>query len=147
MHVDEVVVGDLVRLQAGDQVVADGTLEAADALQLDESILTGEFEPVARAAGEEVRSGSFVVEGIGAFRVEAVGADSYAARITGEARTFRHPRSPLERALNRLLFVLVGVMVPLGLAARLRALGPAHGRSTRRCRPRSRRSSRSYRRG
>jgi cation-transporting P-type ATPase E len=62
-----------------------------------------------------VRSGSFAVEGVGAYTVTAVGDDSYAARLTGEARSFRHPRSPLERALNRLLLVLVGVMVPLGV--------------------------------
>src|SRR5205085_2535054 len=49
-----------------------------------------------------------------AFEVSAVGADSYAEKLTGEARGFRHPRSPLERALNRLLLFLVAVMVPLG---------------------------------
>jgi cation-transporting ATPase E len=114
VHVDEVVLGDLIRVQPGDQVVADGTLEQAASLRVDESILTGESRAVARAAAEEVRSGSFVVEGTGAYVVTAVGADSYAARITGEARTFRHPRSPLERALNRLLLALVVVMVPLG---------------------------------
>jgi cation-transporting P-type ATPase E len=112
--VEEVVPGDLVRVQAGDQVVADGTLERADALALDESILTGESRAVTRAAGEEVRSGSFAVEGAGTFVVRAVGEASYAQRLAGEAREFRHPRSPLERALNRLLFVLAGVMVPLG---------------------------------
>jgi magnesium-transporting ATPase (P-type) len=113
--VEEVVVGDLLLLQAGDQVVADGRLEEAADLSLDESILTGESEPAAKAAGDEVRSGSFAVEGAGAYRVDAVGASSYAARVAGEARAFRHPRSPLERALNRLLFALVGVMVPLGV--------------------------------
>jgi P-type E1-E2 ATPase len=61
-----------------------------------------------------VRSGSFAVEGAGAYVVEAVGAESYAERITGEARAFRHARSPLERALNRLLLVLVALMIPLG---------------------------------
>jgi cation-transporting P-type ATPase E len=114
--VAELVVGDLVRLGPGDQIVADGHLAEADTLRLDEAILTGEAEPVAREVGDEVRSGSFAVEGIGAYLVSAVGADSYAARLTGEARSFRHPRSPLERALNRLLFVLVGAMVPLGVA-------------------------------
>jgi len=112
--VEEVVVGDLVRLQAGDQIVADGTLAETDALALDESILTGESRPVTRAAGEEVRSGSFAVEGAGAYLVTAVGEQSYAQRIAGEAREFRHPRSPLELALNRLLLVLTGIMVPLG---------------------------------
>ena len=115
LPVAEVVVGDLLRLSPGDQIVADGHLTEADALRLDEAILTGEAEPVAREVGDEVRSGSFAVEGIGAYIVSAVGSDSYAARLTGEARSFRHPRSPLERALNRLLFVLVGVLVPLGV--------------------------------
>src|SRR5215218_1150925 len=116
LRVEDVVVGDLVELRAGDQVVADGPVEEARGLLLDESILTGESRPVARAAGEEVRSGSFAVEGSGAYMVTAVGAESYAERIAGEAREFRHPRSPLERSLNRLLLVLVGVMVPLGAA-------------------------------
>jgi cation-transporting P-type ATPase E len=115
LPVEEVVVGDLVRVGPGDQVVADGTLARAEWLRLDESILTGESRPVQRAAGEEIRSGSFVVEGVAEYLVNAVGADSYAERLTGQARSFRHPRSPLERALNRLLFVLVAVLVPLGI--------------------------------
>jgi P-type E1-E2 ATPase len=113
--VEELAVGDLVHLEPGDQVVADGTLEHAVSLRLDESILTGESRPVERQAGDEIRSGAFAVEGSGKYVVTAVGEDSYAARLTGEARRFRHPRSPLERALNRLLFALVAVMVPLSL--------------------------------
>jgi cation-transporting P-type ATPase E len=116
LPVEELVVGDLVRVGPGDQIVADGTIEQAETLRVDESILTGESESVVRDVGESVRSGSFAVEGVGAYTVSAVGAESYAVRLTGEARSFRHPRSPLERALNRLLFVLVAVMVPLGLA-------------------------------
>ena len=115
VHVDQLVPDDLVRLEPGDQVVADGTLEHADSLRIDESILTGESRAVERRTGDEVRSGSFAVEGIGIYTVTAVGEDSYAARLTGEARTFRHPRSPLERALNRLLLILVALMVPLAV--------------------------------
>ena len=115
LGVADVVPDDLVLLEAGDQLVADGRVEEASGLRLDESILTGESEPVGRGVGDEVRSGSFAVEGAGSYVVTAVGAESYAERIAGEARAFRHPRSPLERALNRLLLVLVGVMVPLGL--------------------------------
>ena len=101
--VEEVVVGDLVRLAPGDQVVADGVVETSAVLRIDESILTGESRPVPREAGDQIKSGSFLVEGIGSYRVRAVGPESYAARVAGEARAFRHPRSPLERALNRLL--------------------------------------------
>ena len=113
--VADVLTGDLVRVEAGDQLVADGRLEEASGLRLDEAILTGESQAVPRGPGEEVRSGSFAVEGAGAYVVTAVGPESYAERIAGEARAFRHPRSPLERALNRLLLILVAVMVPLGL--------------------------------
>ncbi|MER3411799.1 MAG: magnesium-transporting ATPase, partial [Thermoleophilia bacterium] len=115
LPVEEIVVGDLVRVQAGDQIVADGRLLSAHGLALDESILTGESRPVERGPGEEVRSGAFVAEGIGEYEVSAVGAESYAFRVTRIARSFRHPRSPLERALNHLLLLLVAVMVPLGL--------------------------------
>ena len=62
-----------------------------------------------------MRAGSYCVEGSGAYRAEAVGADTYAERLVGEAREFRHPRSPLERALDRLILVLSAAMVPLGL--------------------------------
>lgn len=112
--VDQVVPDDLVLLQPGDQLIADGRLSSASDLRLDESILTGESEPARRTAGQEVRSGAFVVEGTGTYEVTAVGDESFAERITGEARSFRHPRSPLERAVNRLLYALVSLVVALG---------------------------------
>ncbi len=115
LPVSSVVEGDLIRLQPGDRVVADGRLVDGEGLSLDESILTGESQAVRREPGQELRSGSFAVEGAGDYLATAVGATSYAARLAGEARSFRHPRSPLERSLNRLLLVLVAAMVPLGV--------------------------------
>jgi P-type E1-E2 ATPase len=112
--VEDVLVDDVALLEPGDQVTADGELLAAADLRLDESILSGESEPAHRLVGEEVRSGAFVVEGTGTYRVGAVGGDSFASKVTGEARSFRHPRSPLERAVNRLLYVLVALVVGLG---------------------------------
>lgn len=114
--VGEVVVGDLVRLATGDQVVADGRLTAADGLALDESNLTGESEAVRGEPGREVFSGSFVVEGVGSFEATAVGPDSRASRLAATARAFRHPRSPLEKAMDRLLIIFVAVMLPLAIA-------------------------------
>jgi cation-transporting P-type ATPase E len=114
--VDEVVVGDLVRIGSGDQIAADGDLVRAEGLALDESELTGESEPVLRRVGDPVLSGSFAVEGEGDFEATAVGAASHAAQLTETARAFRHPRSPLEKAMDRLLIVMVGLMAPLGIA-------------------------------
>jgi cation-transporting P-type ATPase E len=112
--VNEVLVGDVALLEPGEQITADGKLLAASDLVLDESVLTGESEPVSRGVGEEVRSGAFVIEGTGTYEVRAIGAESFAARVTGEARSFRHPRSPLERSVNRLLYVLVAMVLGLG---------------------------------
>jgi magnesium-transporting ATPase (P-type) len=114
LHAEELVSGDLVRIEPGNQVVADGTVATSAALALDESNLSGESRPVVRGPGDEVRSGSFVVEGSGTYTVTAVGPDSYAERVAHIARAFRHPRSPLEHSLNVLLLVLAGVIVPLG---------------------------------
>ncbi|HME03453.1 MAG TPA: HAD-IC family P-type ATPase [Solirubrobacteraceae bacterium] len=110
----QVVPGDLVLLSAGDRVVADGELVAEQDLRIDESVLTGEAEPVRRVPGESVRSGAFAVEGAGSFTVTAVGRDSFAERLVGQARSFRHPRSPLERAINRVLYALVFLVIVLG---------------------------------
>jgi magnesium-transporting ATPase (P-type) len=112
--VGQVVVDDVISVEPGDQLVADGRLVAASDLRVDESVLTGESEPAKRGVGDEVRSGAFVTEGTGSYVVSAVGADSFASKITGEARSFRHPRSPLERAINRLLYALVVLVVLLG---------------------------------
>lgn len=110
----EVVVGDLVLLEPGDQLVADGRVLSAADLRLDESVLTGESEPAIRRVGDVVQSGAFVSEGTGAYEVSATGADSFAARLTGAARSFRHPRSALEQAVNRLMYGLVGLVIALG---------------------------------
>jgi cation-transporting ATPase E len=122
LPVERVVVGDLVRLQAGDQVVADGTLVSADALALDEANLTGESEFVVRGSDGPVWSGSFAVEGVGLFEVTAVGLDSRAERVAATARAFRHPRSPLERANDRLLLLVLACAVPLTLGLTISTL-------------------------
>jgi cation-transporting P-type ATPase E len=113
LPVERVVVGDVMRLKAGDQVVADGTVMSADGLALDEANLTGESELVVRGRGEPVWSGSFAIEGAALFEATAVGPESRAARVAATARAFRHPRSPLERANDRLLLALLALAIPL----------------------------------
>jgi cation-transporting P-type ATPase E len=129
--VEEVVAGDLVRVAAGDQVVADGTVIASEGLALDEANLTGESEPVVRRAGEPVWSGSFAVEGAALFEATAVGDESRAARLTETARAFRHPRSPLERANDRLLLWIIGAAVPLAVGLTVSVLARVHSGEAR----------------
>jgi magnesium-transporting ATPase (P-type) len=128
VQIDDVVVGDLVRVSTGDQLVADGLVVSADALALDESNLTGESELAVRGAGDSVWSGSFVVEGNALLQATAIGPDSRAERLTVTARAFRHPRSPLEQANDRLLLWLVVLSVPLTIG--LTASAFAHSESS-----------------
>jgi cation-transporting P-type ATPase E len=73
--VGDLVTGDLVDLRSGDQLVADGTLVDSSGLQVDESLLTGESEPVAKSPGDRLLSGSFVAAGAGRYQATAVGAE------------------------------------------------------------------------
>ncbi|MGD9696267.1 MAG: cation-translocating P-type ATPase [Thermoleophilia bacterium] len=113
---DDVAPGDVVLIEPGDQVVADGEVVASRALALDEAILTGESEPVARAVGDEVLSGAFCVAGAGEYAARSVGGDSFAERLAAEARGSRAQASPLQLDIDRILRLTVAVMVPLGLA-------------------------------
>ena len=116
LPVAEVVAGDVLHIEPGDQVVADGRLVGARALSLDESILTGESDAVARGTGEEVLSGGYCAAGSGDYEVERVGAESFAERLAAEARGTRAQLSPLQLDINRVLRITVAVMVPLAVA-------------------------------
>jgi len=115
LAIAQIVPGDVVLLEPGDQVVADGELVTATALSLDESVLTGESDAVAKEAGDQVLSGAFCVVGSGAYRVTAVGADSFAERLAAEAEGTRTQLSPLQLDINRILRFIIVVLVPLAV--------------------------------
>ncbi|HYU61282.1 MAG TPA: cation-translocating P-type ATPase [Solirubrobacterales bacterium] len=115
LRAEEIVPGDVVRVEPGDQLVADGVLVSSRGLTLDESMLTGESDGVRKREGDRVLSGSFCLNGSGYYEVDAVREQSHAEKLAGEARTFRHPPSPLQVEVNRLLKATTGVMVPLAV--------------------------------
>jgi cation-transporting P-type ATPase E len=110
-----VVLDDVVELRSGDQVVADGEVLAADGLEIDESLLTGESRPVVKAAGDPAMSGSFCVAGTGRMRATAVGAESYAHRLAAEAKRFRRIPSELRRSTDHILQATTVLMVPVSV--------------------------------
>ncbi len=111
----DVVEGDRVLLAAGDAVVADGEVLEARFLEVDEALLTGESDPVARKPGDQVLSGSFCVTGEGAYRADRVGAAAFAQRTATEARLYRYTASPLQHSINRLIEVLTALAVLMSL--------------------------------
>lgn len=115
---ERVVMGDLLVLRTGDQVTADACVVQTDhagpgGLELDESLLTGESDPVRKRADDEVLSGSSVVAGTGLAEVIRVGADSYAAQLTAEARKFSLVRSELRSSIDRLLKWITWALAPM----------------------------------
>jgi cation-transporting P-type ATPase E len=112
---EEIVPGDVIAIEPGDQLIADGEAIASRGLTLDESMLTGEADGIRKDAGERVLSGSFCIAGSGRYRVDAVREDSYAGRLAGEAKAFRHPPSPLQGEVNRVIVACTWAMAPLAV--------------------------------
>ena len=108
----EVVLDDVIQVGPGEQVVVDGEVLDSLGLEVDESLLTGEADPVAKAPGEEVLSGSFVAAGSGAYRATRVGRDAHAARLAERARSFTLARSELRAGIDRIITFVTWVLVP-----------------------------------
>ena len=114
VDVGAVVVDDLLEVSPGDQVPADGVVRASKGLEIDESLLTGESDPVAKEQGDLVRSGSIVVAGWGRFQATTVGAGSYSARLTADARRYSVTHSELVAGTRRLLRWISLMMLAVG---------------------------------
>jgi magnesium-transporting ATPase (P-type) len=115
LHADEVVPGDVIRVEPGDQLVADGPVVESRGLTVDESLLTGESDGIRKHDRDRLLSGSFVIAGSGHYEVDAVREQSYAEKIAGEAKEFRHPPSPLQEEVNTVLKATTIALVPIAL--------------------------------
>ena len=112
ISVGEVVLDDVLELRPGDQVVVDGTVLASTGLEVDESLLSGESEPLVKEPGAEVLSGSFVAAGSGRYRATRVGQAAYATSLAEQAKRFTLVRSELRAGINRILLYVTWAIVP-----------------------------------
>ncbi len=110
-----IVRDDSVLLHPGDRIVVDGPVTESRNLEIDESLLTGEADPVAKAPGDEVRSGSFVVAGTGLFRAEKIGTESYASKLVEEASRFTRTDSELQNGINRFIKLISWLIIPIAI--------------------------------
>ncbi|MFF9117190.1 cation-translocating P-type ATPase [Streptomyces massasporeus] len=111
----EIVLDDLIEIGPGDKVVVDGVCVEADGLEIDESLLTGEADPVVKQPGDHVMSGSFVVAGGGAFQATKVGREAYAAQLAEEASRFTLVQSELRSGISTILKYVTWMMVPTAI--------------------------------
>jgi cation-transporting ATPase E len=108
------VVDDLIELRSGDQLAVDGVVVSSRGLEIDESLLTGESDPVLKRPDDGCLSGSFVAAGSGRYRATHVGDDSYAARLAHAAKRFTLVRSELREGIDWILGVVSWAVVPIG---------------------------------
>lgn len=111
----EIVLDDVIEIGPGDKVVVDGVCVEADGLEIDESLLTGEADPVVKQPGDQVMSGSFVVAGGGAYRATKVGREAYAAQLAEEASRFTLVQSELRSGISTILKYVTWMMVPTAI--------------------------------
>lgn len=109
---DEIVIDDVLECRPGDQVPIDGVLLAAQNLEVNESLLTGEAEPIAKSRGELVLSGSVIVAGSGRLQTVQMGEASYARRLTLAARKFTLSQSQIRRDINDILRYITWAIIP-----------------------------------
>ncbi|MFE9706799.1 HAD-IC family P-type ATPase [Streptomyces sp. NPDC005930] len=110
-----IVLDDVLEIGPGDRAVVDGVCVEADGLEIDESLLTGEADPVVKQPGDQVMSGSFVVAGGGAFRATKVGREAYAAQLAEEASRFTLVQSELRSGISTILKYVTWMMVPTAI--------------------------------
>ncbi|MFB7836672.1 HAD-IC family P-type ATPase [Streptomyces sp. NPDC056056] len=115
LSTSEIVLGDLIELGPGDKVVVDGEVAEADSLEIDESLLTGEADPVVKKPGDLMMSGSFVVAGGGAFTATKVGREAYAAQLAEEASRFTLVHSELRTGISTILKYVTWMMIPTAI--------------------------------
>lgn len=112
---EDLVLGDIIQVRSGDQVPADAMVLNASGLQVDESLLTGEEDAVDKRADLALLSGSIVVAGHGTAVVTGVGAESFAAKLTAEAKRFSLVNSEIRDGLNRVLRLVAWLLAPVML--------------------------------
>lgn len=111
----QVVLGDLLVARPGDQFVVDGQVVVGRRLEVDESLLTGESEPVLKQDGDPVYSGSYCVAGAALYEAQKVGESSLISQLTLRAKTFRQIKTPLQQDIDLIIRVLILMVTLLGI--------------------------------
>lgn len=110
----ELVIGDMIVVRAGDQIVVDGKIVGAGRVDVDESLLTGESDLIPKRAGDTLLSGSFAVTGTATYEATHVGAESFANKLTASAKAFRIIKTPLQQDVDLVIGILMLIALFIG---------------------------------
>jgi cation-transporting ATPase E len=105
-----IVRGDLVVVRPGDRIPVDGPAVRADALEVSESLISGESDPLPKAVGDPLTSGSYVTAGAGVMAAERVGEGSFVNSLGVVASRIKRERTPLQQKIDAIVWVSVLIM-------------------------------------
>ncbi|HEY9907820.1 MAG TPA: HAD-IC family P-type ATPase [Thermosynechococcaceae cyanobacterium] len=110
---EEIVLGDILLLRPGDQILVDGAIVGAGKIEADEALLTGESDQIPKAQDDPVYSGSFCVSGTACYEAQKVGADTVAYKLMAGARAYRQVQTPLQVEINLVIriFLLIATFL------------------------------------
>lgn len=114
ISMEDLVIDDVMVLNPGAKIVADAEILYGSEIEVDESLLTGESDPVLKKSSSKILSGSFVVAGNGYAKVTSVGADTYSAKLAEEAKRYKLINSELQTAVNKIFKVIIWLVIPIG---------------------------------
>lgn len=115
LPVEDLVLDDIVIFTAGNQICADAEVMAGE-VQVNESLITGEADEITKKMGDQLLSGSFIVSGKCYARLDKVGKDSYAAKLTTEAKALKEgEQSEMMRSLNVIVKAVGIIIIPISI--------------------------------
>lgn len=125
LGIEELVLDDIVKLSLGNQVVTDSII-VNGSVEVNESFLTGEVNPISKKEGDTILSGSFIVSGSCYAKVEHIGKDNYISKISNEAKYDKKVNSVIMNSFEKILKVLSVVIVPVGIMLFINQLNVSH---------------------
>ena len=111
----DIVLDDYIELASGSQICADAVV-VEGTIEVNESLITGESDPITKCVGDELLSGSFVISGTAVSKVIHVGQDNYATKITMGAKKLKAQNSEIATSLTKFIKIMSVILVPLGVA-------------------------------
>lgn len=125
INIDSIVLDDMIRFDRGDQIVVDSIIQSGE-VEVNESIITGEIEPIYKKENDMLLSGSFITSGTCYAKVEHVGVDNYTSKISSGTKYMKKVKSEIMETLNKIIKVVSAIIVPLGVILFFRQYGIHH---------------------
>ena len=113
IDIDEIVLDDVLKFEIGNQIVVDCIILQGE-IEVNESFITGESEPVVKKAGDMIMSGSFVVSGKCFGKVEHIKENNFTSKIANETKYIKQAKSEIMTSLNKIIKIVSVIIIPLG---------------------------------